>query len=273
MTTVAAVQMASGPSVSANLLEAGRLIAHAAHGGAELIVLPENFALMGMTEHDKLHIRESATGGPIQDFLAQQATRYGVWLVGGTIPLVANHDAHKVRASCLVFNAEGAIVGRYDKIHLFDVHIDETNEQYTESATIEAGDSTTVLDTPCGRLGLAICYDLRFPELFRHLAATGVDLIAVPSAFTAVTGRAHWEVLVRARAVENLCYVVASAQGGYHLNGRETYGHSLIADPWGTVLDELPSGSGLAQATIEIQRVDRIRRSFPALQHRRMACD
>ena len=269
MPLLAAVQMASGPNVNANLLEAGRLIATAAGAGAGLVVLPENFALMGMTEYDKVLQREEDGHGPIQDFLAEQAARHGLWIVGGTVPLAA-HDPDKIRAACLVFDDRGHRVVRYDKIHLFDVHVEETGEHYTESETIEPGGEVAVVDSPFGRLGLAVCYDLRFPELFRKLLDQRLDLLALPAAFTAATGRAHWEVLVRARAVENLCYVVASAQGGYHVNGRETHGDSMVVDPWGTVLDRLPRGSGVVLAKMERARLEGIRRSFPALEHRRL---
>ena len=269
---VAAVQMASGPNISANLMEAARLIAVAAKDhGAKLVVLPENFALVGLSEQDKVKIRETEGSGPIQDFLANQAARHGVWLVGGTIPLKAN-DPQKVRAACLLWDERGRRMARYDKMHLFDVHIEQTGENYAESMTIESGDRPVVVETPFGKLGLAVCYDLRFPELFRAMLEQGMEVLAVPSAFTAVTGMAHWETLVRARAVENLSYVIAAAQGGYHANGRETYGDSMIVDPWGMVLDHLPRGSGVVSADIEPQRLKSIRHTFPASQHRRFVC-
>ena len=271
MTRVAAVQMASGLNPSANLLEADRLIGRAVDAGACLVVLPENFALMGATESDKLQIRESEGAGPIQDFLAGQAARHRLWLVGGTIP-VATQDPQRVRAACLLFDADGHRVARYDKLHLFDVWLEETGENYTESTTIEAGSQIVVMDTPCGRLGLAVCYDLRFPELFRAMLDQDVEVLALPAAFTAITGKAHWETLVRARAIENLCYVVAAAQGGYHLSGRETYGDSMIVDPWGLVLQRLPRGPGIIVADIDLQRLGRVRRNFPALEHRRLTC-
>lgn len=271
MTRVAAIQMASGPNISANLSEAERLIAKAAAAGARLVVLPENFALMGMSELDKVKAREPDGKGPIQDFLARTAARYGIWLVGGTVPLVAD-DANKVRAACLLFDDKGKRVARYDKVHLFDVHIEESGEDYYESNTIEPGNEVVVVETPFGRLGLAICYDLRFPELFRRMVQEQVEIIAMPSAFTAITGKAHWEVLVRARAIENLSYIVASAQGGYHANGRETHGDSMIVDPWGVVLDRLPRGSGFVMAEIQPSRLEAIRRNFPALAHRRLPC-
>lgn len=268
MPRVAALQMASGPNVSANLSEAARLIAGAADAGAGLLVLPENFALMGMSEHDKVALREADGQGPIQDFLAQQAARHGVWLVGGTIPLAARDDT-KVRAACLVFDAAGRRVARYDKQHLFDVHLEDSRETYAESVTIESGDEIVVVATPFGKLGLAVCYDLRFPELFRRMLDKGVELIALPSAFTAITGQAHWEILVRARAIENLCFVIAAAQGGYHVNGRQTYGHSMIVDPWGSILQSLPQGAGFISAQIDPERLINTRRNFPAIEHRR----
>jgi predicted amidohydrolase len=271
MTVVAAIQMASGPNVSANLLEAGKLIERAVTAGACLVVLPENFAIMGASEQDKVQAREPFGAGAIQDFLAQQAARHGIWLVGGTMPL-STGDPSKIRAAALVFDDKGRLVARYDKLHLFDVHIEESGENYTESATIEAGSGVVVVDTPCGKLGLAVCYDLRFPELFRAMLDQGIQVIAVPAAFTAITGRAHWETLVRARAIENLCYVIAAAQGGYHLSGRETHGDSMIVDPWGIVLQRLPRGTGFITADIDYQRLTSIRRNFPAVQHRRLTC-
>jgi len=271
MTRVAAIQMASGPNVRANLTEAERLIGSAAGAGAELIVLPENFAIVGMHEDDKVKVCEQQGAGIIQDFLSAQAKQHGIWLVGGTIPLETGNPQH-IRAACLVFNDQGEQVARYDKIHLFDVQVPDSNETYNESETIESGDETVVVDTPFGRLGLAVCYDLRFPELFRQMADEGVELIALPSAFTAVTGAAHWEPLVRARAIENLCYLIASAQGGYHVNGRETHGNSMIVDPWGRILDRQPSGSGFVIAEIDREKVDNIRKNFPALQHRKIPC-
>ncbi len=271
MKRIAAVQMASGPQLGANLCEAARLIARAAADGAGMVVLPENFALMGMRDEDALEIREADGEGRIQAFLAEQARRNGVWLVGGTVPLTAE-GGDKLRAACLVYNERGERVARYDKIHLFDVSLEESGERYTESHTIEAGEQAVVIDTPFGRLGLAICYDLRFPELFRHLLTKGAEIIAVPAAFTSITGRAHWEPLLRARAIENLSYIVASAQGGYHVNGRETHGDSMIIDPWGNIIDRLPRGSGYVIADIDLAREADIRKSFPALQHRKLPC-
>lgn len=272
MTRVAAIQMASGPNVGANLLEAGRLIAMAAADGGKLVVLPENFAIMGMAETDKVAVRETLGKGPIQDFLANQADKYGIWLVGGTIPLAAN-SADKVRAACLLYDDQGNNVARYDKMHLFDVRLNEGEETYVESQTIEPGNNPVVVDTPFGRMGLVVCYDLRFPEQFRVMLDEGMQFFVAPSAFTAITGRAHWEVLLRARAIENLCYGVAAAQGGFHVNGRETHGDSMIIDPWGNVLDRLPRGSGVVSASIESDRIENVRRNFPAISHRRLHCE
>jgi nitrilase len=263
--------MASGPNVSANLTEAERLIDSAAGAGARLIVLPENFAYVGMQEADKVKIREQQGSGVIQDFLSSQAKKHGIWLVGGTIPLQAS-DETRIRAACLVYNDQGELVARYDKVHLFDVQVPDSNETYNESETIEPGNEAVVIDTPFGRLGLAICYDLRFPELFRRMVDEGVELIALPSAFTAITGAAHWETLVRARAIENLSYLIASAQGGYHVNGRETYGNSMIVDPWGRILDRQPTGSGFVIAEIDREKVKKIRNNFPVLTHRKIPC-
>lgn len=268
MTKVAAIQMASSPNLGANLIEAERLISDAAKSGAELVVLPENFAIMGLAEGDKLKVKEQPGSGPIQDFLSDQALKHKIWLVGGTIPL-ATEDDDKVYASCLVIDDKGQQVARYDKIHLFDVKIEENGESYTESETLEAGNSVVVIDTPFGKLGIAICYDLRFPEMFRAMVSEGVEIIAIPSAFTAITGKAHWDTLVRARAIENLSYVIAAGQGGYHFGGRETHGDSMVVDMWGNVLDRLYRGSGVIIADIDIAQLQSIRATFPSLEHRR----
>ena len=271
MTKCAAIQMASSPYVGANLIEAERLINEAVEGGAKLIVLPENFALMGETELDKLSHKEIDGSGQIQDFLARTAARRGVWIIGGTMPMVAE-DGNKVRAACLVYNDRGERVARYDKIHLFDVSVPGTEERYRESDTIEAGTRSVLVDTPCGKVGLSVCYDLRFPELFRNMLNEGMEVLVVPSAFTAETGAAHWELLVRARAVENLCYVIAPNQGGFHVNGRKTYGNSMIVDPWGKVLARLATGSGVASADIDRDLLEKVRSGFPATTHRRIFC-
>ncbi len=260
---VAAIQMASGPNVEGNLNEARRLITQAAKQGAKLVVLPEFFAIMGMNEQDKIDVREQPGTGPIQTFLSDTARENNIWLVGGSIPLAASVP-DKVINSCLVFDEQGHQVARYDKIHLFSLSLG--NEHYDEARTIEPGDKVVVIDSPFGRIGLAICYDLRFPELFR--AMKDVDLIVLPAAFTETTGKMHWETLVRARAIENLAYVIASAQGGYHVNGRETHGNSMIVDPWGRILDRLPRGSGIVIAQVDRSYQTSLRTNLPALEHR-----
>lgn len=260
---VAAVQMASGPNVAGNLSEARRLIEKAADQGARLVVLPEYFPIMGLSETDKVAVREQPGNGVIQSFLGETARNNKIWLVGGSIPLVASTPG-KVLNTCLVFDENGDQVARYDKIHLFNLVLG--NEQYHEARTIESGNQVVVVDSPFGRIGLAICYDLRFPELFR--AMKDVDIIVLPSAFTETTGKMHWEVLVRARAIENLAYVVAAAQGGYHVSGRETHGHSMIVDPWGRILDQLARGSGVVIAEVNPSYQASLRNSLPALSHR-----
>jgi len=262
--------MASGPQVTANLLLAGKLIADAAEKGARFIVLPENFGLMGVTELDKLKVAESANGGPMQEFLSENARKHRVWICGGTVPIESSEPG-KVFAATLVYNDEGRQVARYDKVHLFDVSLPDVDENYNESETIVPGDRTVVVDTPFGKVGLSVCYDLRFPELFRELVDRGAEIICVPAAFTDLTGKAHWDILVRARAVENLCYVIAAAQGGYHVNGRTTYGHSMIVDPWGAVVDEADAHKpGTVIGDINLDCLRRVRRSFPVLEHRRL---
>ena len=259
---VAAIQMASGPNVEGNLSEARRLVADAAGQGAKLVVLPEFFAIMGMNEQDKVKVCEQPGAGPIQQFMSETARKHKIWLMG-SMPLVSN-TPNKVRNSLLVYDETGAQVARYDKIHLFNLTLG--NESYNEAQTIEAGDQVVVVDSPFGRIGLAICYDLRFPELFR--AMKDVDIIVLPSAFTATTGKVHWEPLVRARAIENLSFVIAAAQGGYHVNGRETHGNSMIVGPWGSVLDRLPRGSGVVLAEVNPSYQASLRASLPALSHR-----
>ncbi len=260
---IAAVQMASGPNIEGNLNEARRLVEIAVDRGARLVALPEYFAIMGMRERDKVALREEQGKGPIQEFLSATAKKHKIWLVGGSVPLVSSTEA-KVRNSCLVFDDRGRLAARYDKIHLFGFEMGE--EQYSEERTIEPGRDVVTVDSPVGRLGLSICYDLRFPELYR--AMKEVDIILVPSAFTETTGKAHWETLIRARAIENLAYVLAPAQGGYHLNGRETHGDSMIVDPWGVVLDRLPRGSGVVIGGVNLAHLKRLRQSLPALTHR-----
>lgn len=260
---IAGVQMASGPKPAANLNEARRLVEMAVAKGAELVVLPEYFAIMGLKDEDKVAVREKEGDGPIQQFLSDTAQKHGIWLVGGSVPLVSSAP-QKVRNSCLLYDADGKLAARYDKIHLFGLQLG--NERFLESKTIESGGEVVVAETPFGRIGLSVCYDLRFPELYR--AMKNVDIILVPSAFTETTGRAHWETLIRARAIENLAYVVAAAQGGYHVSGRETHGNSMIVDPWGVVLDRLARGSGIVIANVSQAYQASLRKSLPALTHR-----
>ena len=262
---IAAVQMISGPEVGPNLATAGRLVAEAAAAGARLVALPEYFPLIGAADGERLAAREREGAGPIQAFLADAARRHGIWLVGGSLPLFAE-DPAKLRNTCFVFDPEGRQVARYDKIHLFG--FTKGAESYDESATIEAGATSAAFDGPGGRVGLAICYDLRFPELFRALGET--SLLVVPAAFTETTGRAHWELLLRARAVENQCYVLAAAQGGRHPSGRLTHGNSMIVDPWGEVLARMDKGEGIVVAELDPARIAEVRSSLPALKHRRL---
>lgn len=268
---VAAIQLASGSNVSANLLEAERQTEAAVKQGAELIVLPENFAFIGRSCSDANALREEPGDGPLQSFLSQLASKLGVWVVGGTIPLEADHAA-KWRAACTVYDARGRQVARYDKQHLFDVNLVESDEQFVESESIESGDRVVVIDSPVGRLGISVCYDLRFPELYRAMLDRGMEVIALPAAFTAITGRAHWETLVRARAIENLAYVIAAAQGGFHIASRQTYGHSMIVDPWGTKLAQRDRGNGCVVAAVDPDFQHTTRRNFPCLDHRRLHC-
>ncbi len=265
MTThrIAAIQTVSGPDVSENLVVARKLIAEAAAGGATLVALPEYFPLISPDEHAKVALREAEGAGPIQTCLRDSAREHGIWLIGGTIPLVAEAP-DKVRNSTLVYDPSGAQVARYDKIHLFGFR--REREAYDEAATIEPGREVVVFDAPFGRTGLSVCYDLRFPELFRAMGT--VSLIVLPAAFTATTGKAHWEVLLRARAIENQCYVMAPAQGGRHPGGRQTWGHTMIVDPWGEVLACRDEGPGVVFAEIDPVRIASVRESLPALGHR-----
>ena len=264
---VAAIQMTSGPDVTANLAEARGLLEDVAARGAGLAILPENFAFMGLRDVDKRAVAEADGDGPIQDFLASAALRLHMTVVGGTVPLRAGADG-RVAAASLVYGPDGRRSARYDKIHLFDVDIPGRTEPYRESAHVAPGAGAAVVDTPAGKLGLSVCYDIRFPELFRSLSASGAQLLSIPSAFTAPTGRAHWETLLRARAIENLCYVIAPAQSGFHPSGRETYGDSMIVDYWGRVLQRLPRGRGSVVADIDLAAQAEVRSNFPALQHR-----
>jgi len=269
---VAAIQLASGPHLPANLANAERRIAEAADAGAKLIVLPEHFALLGRADADVLAVRETDGAGPIQDFLARRARADSVWICG-SVPLAAAVP-DRFRAASLIYDGNGRRVARYDKVHLFDATVEgDTLERYAESECVERGDALCVVDTPAGRAGLAASYDLRFPELFRAMAGDGMELIVLPASFTAMTGRAHWETLVRARAIENLCFVVAAAQGGFHVGGRETHGDSMIVNPWGTVVGRLPKGRGVVLGEVDVERARSLRQGFPTLEHMRIRCE
>jgi len=269
MTRVAAIQMVSSADVGRNLATAEELLRRSRERGACLAALPENFAFMGLTEADKLAIAEVEGNGPIQEHMAGLARELGLWIVAGTIPLRVPGEP-RTAAACLVYDAAGRRVARYDKIHLFDVAIPGRDERYQESASVRPGVAPECVDTPVGRLGMAVCYDLRFPELFRRLLDLGAEWFCLPSAFTAPTGRAHWETLLRARAIENLCHVVAPAQSGFHENGRETHGDSMIVDCWGRVLARLPRGTGAVLADIDLVRQRELRQNFPCVEHRRL---
>ena len=260
---MAAIQMVSGPRVADNLQVAGRLIEDAVAQGAQLLALPEYFPIIGATDADRVRAREDFGSGPIQEWLAATAQRHGIWIFAGSLPLTAT-SPDKMRNSTLVFNPEGVCVERYDKVHLFGFRKGE--ESYDEAAFIEPGSQLVSVDTPFGSVALSICYDLRFPELYRALGT--VDLILVPAAFTDTTGRAHWEILLRARAIENQCYLLAVGQGGKHENGRITHGNSMIVNPWGEILDRKMTGPGIVIADLDHARIAEIRESLPALAHR-----
>ncbi len=264
---IAAVQMVSTTDVDENLATAARLIAEAATAGAELVALPEYFCLMGRADRDKLGIAEAAGDGRIQRLLADAARTHGVWLIGGTLPLRTG-DPSRVLNSNGVYAPDGHLAARYDKIHLFKY--DNGRERYDESVSIEAGTRPVVVEALGLRVGLSVCYDLRFPELYRAMTNPPCDLLSVPAAFTHTTGLAHWELLLRARAVENQCYVIAPAQGGRHTNGRRTFGHSMVVDPWGEVVAVHPEGEGIAVAELDLERLASVRRDLPALSHRRL---
>ena len=267
--TVAAVQMTSAPDVAANLATAGALLEEAARQGARIALLPENFSFMGLRDADKRAVAEREGFGPVQDFLSQRSRELKLWIVAGTTP-ISEIPGERVAAACLIYNDQGERVARYDKMHLFDVDIPGRDEKYRESSNIAPGSRLGLVPTPVGLLGLSVCYDMRFPEMYRPMSAAGAQWFTVPAAFTVPTGRAHWETLLRARAIENLCFVVAAAQWGRHANGRETYGDSIIIDHWGTVLARLPQGQGVIVAQLDLAAQRAARRDFPALSHRIM---
>ena len=264
---IAALQMVSTPDVARNVDAACRLIAQAAGQGAELVVLPEYFCLMGQRDDDKLRVAEAAGNGPIQQALAGAAREHRLWVVGGTLPLRGSDAGHAIN-SCQVYAPDGSLAARYDKIHLFA--FDNGRERYDEGRTLDAGHTPVALQAGPLRVGLSICYDLRFPELYRALMVPPCDLLVVPAAFTYTTGQAHWELLLRARSVENQCYVLAAAQGGTHENGRRTWGHSLICDPWGEIVAVQAEGEGVVIAELDPARIAQVRQQLPALAHRRL---
>ena len=264
---IACIQMASGINLQGNLREAERLIELAVAEDVAMVVLPEDFAFMGKKPEDKLSYKEIEGEGVIQSFLSKMAEKHKVWIIGGSIPLACDDDS-RCRTAVLVYDDKGEQAARYDKIHLFDVHVPDSAEEYRESDVVQPGSDICVFRSPLGRMGISVCYDLRFPELYRAMLDEDVEIVVVPSAFTALTGKAHWQALVQARAIENQCFVVAANQGGYHANGRETYGHSMIVGPWGVILDSLESGSGVVVSEIDLERLYSIRNNFPAIQHR-----
>jgi deaminated glutathione amidase len=269
MGKVAAIQMTSSHIVADNLAAAGVLLREAKEAGAEIACLPENFSFIGLKDADKLDIAEADGEGIVQAFLSATARKLDMWILGGTI-VIRTRDSGRVANASLLIDAAGRRVVRYDKIHLFDVTIPGRNEQYRESTHVLPGRDPVIADTPVGRLGLSVCYDMRFPELYRELVSQGAEWLAMPAAFTVPTGRAHWETLLRARAIENLCYVVAPAQSGVHTSGRETYGDSLIVDYWGQVLSRLPKGTGVITADIDLDSQAESRARFPALDNRQL---
>lgn len=261
---VAAIQMNSTAIVEENLNTVEKLIKVAADKKSLLAILPENVAILGKHEEDKLQCAETLGAGPIQDFISSLAKKYQIWIVGGTIPIKVENE-NRISASCMVWDDQGKMKAHYNKIHLFDVTV--STDAYNESKTIAPGKDIVTVDSPIGKLGLSICYDIRFPELYRKLSAVGAEVLCIPAAFTKVTGSAHWEILCRARAIENLCYVLAAAQFGTHANGRSTYGHSMIVDPWGTVVACLPSGEGVIVADLNLDFLKETREKFPVLHH------
>jgi nitrilase len=261
--------MTSGHVVEDNLAAAGKLLREAKERGADIACLPENFSFIGLRDADKLGVAEADGDGPVQRFLSATARELKLWILGGST-VIKGDDAQRVTNTSLLIDADGKRVARYDKIHLFDVAIPGRNEQYLESRHVTPGHTVVLADTPVGRLGMSVCYDMRFPELYRELVARGAQWLSAPAAFTVPTGRAHWETLLRARAIENLCYVVAPAQSGTHTSGRETYGDTLIVDYWGQVLTRLTKGEGVITAEFDLAKQAETRARFPALENRRL---
>ena len=266
MSSVASIQLSSGPNIRANLLEVSKYLEEISKTQSKLVVLPENFALMPEDDLSFLDNAEDIGSGPIQEFISESAKKYKLWIIAGTIPIKTD-TPKKVTSTTLVYNNAGEVVSRYDKIHLFDVELPNSNESYNESEVFQPGKELKVIETPVGIVGLAICYDLRFPELFRLLHASKVEIIVLPAAFTEQTGKVHWETLVRARAIENLCYMITSCQDGYHISGRRTHGDSMIVNPWGQIMSRITSGSGFIESEINHKQLKSIREKFPVLEH------
>tara|TARA_Y100000022_G_C13245519_1_gene374582 strand:+ start:1014 stop:1847 length:834 start_codon:yes stop_codon:yes gene_type:complete len=266
MAKVASIQLSSGPNIQANLLEVGKYLEQISKTDSRLVVLPENFAMMPENDSEFLTNSETEGSGPIQDFISEKARIYKLWIIAGTIP-IRTDNPKKVTSTTFVYNDLGEVVTRYDKIHLFDVELPNSDESYNESEVFQNGKDLKVVKTPIGVIGLSICYDLRFPELFRLQKSHNVEILVIPSAFTEQTGKVHWETLVKARAIENLCYVVTSCQDGYHISGRQTHGNSMIVNPWGQIMSRLSSGSGFIESEIDIKKLNSIREKFPVLEH------
>tara|TARA_Y100000992_G_C21272069_1_gene497515 strand:+ start:1629 stop:2462 length:834 start_codon:yes stop_codon:yes gene_type:complete len=266
MAKVASIQLSSGPNIQANLLEVGKYLEQISKTDSKLAVLPENFAMMPESDSEFLTNSETEGSGPIQDFISEKARIYKLWIIAGTIP-IRTDNPKKVTSTTFVYNDKGEVVTRYDKVHLFDVELPNSDESYNESEVFQSGKDLKVVKTPIGVIGLSICYDLRFPELFRLQKSHNVEILVIPSAFTEQTGKVHWETLVKARAIENLCYVVTSCQDGYHISGRQTHGNSMIVNPWGQIMSRLSSGSGFIESEIDIKKLNSIREKFPVLEH------
>lgn len=266
---IAAIQMISSASFNENLQRASQLIIEAANGGADMVVLPEYFAYMGLKEKDKFEHVEKHKNGPLQSKLVELARKLGIWIVAGTHPIESD-ESQRPFGRCYVIDQRGEVITWYDKIHLFDVMVGDNQGSYCESKYTKAGEDVVNFNTPWGKIGLAVCYDLRFPEIFRKHVEQGCEILIMPAAFTYKTGKQHWEVLIKARAIENLCYFVASAQGGKHENGRETWGHSCVVSPWGDTIEELSSGEGFILVDLKREKQALLRKEFPVLSHKKL---
>tara|TARA_B100001113_G_scaffold128669_1_gene105057 strand:+ start:17589 stop:18407 length:819 start_codon:yes stop_codon:yes gene_type:complete len=269
MGNITAIQLNSGPNIKVNLFDVTQFVEKIADTSSEMVVLPENFALMPENDSDYIKYAETLGDGQIQNCISELASRYKIWIVGGTIPIKSS-DGNRVSASTITYNDKGECVSIYNKIHLFDVTLPKSKESYNESKYFAPGDKIEIIDTPIGRAGIACCYDLRFPELFRLQQKEKIELIIIPASFTEQTGKVHWETLIKARAIENLCFVVSSCQGGYHINGKKTYGHSMIVSPWGKTLDIIEKGKGFISSEIDLSQLKSIRENFPVLEHMKL---